>query len=702
MNATRKQASVTSETGRSRQHLLGIDIGGTFIDLVRFNMDDGTVEVTKAPTTPRDLTAGIRTCLDKSQTPMAQVGTLFHGSTVVINTIIEKTGAKTGLVTTRGFRDVLEIRRGNRPENYNLFYQKPVPLVPRHLRFEVNERLAPDGTELKPVDMADVDRVIEAAKEHELEAIAVCFLHAYANADHEKEVLERLQAALPAIFICASHEIVREWREFERSSTTVLNAFVGPRVERYIERLEANNADVGFDGRFYLMQSSGGVMTPERAKRFPVAMVESGPVSGMIGAGFIGDQLGEPKLIGFDMGGTTAKACFIENGTAKIHQLYHINGYAHGYPLMVPTMDVVEVGTGGGSMAWIDDMGALKVGPRSAGSEPGPVCNRMGGTEPTVTDANVILGRINKDRYLGGEMLLDVNGAEQAMIEKVGKPFGLDLTSSSAGILKIANSAMSLGVRAITIEKGIDPRDCAMIVFGGGGPLHGCDIARDIGVPRVIIPTHPAVFSALGMILSDLRHDLVRTCMQPFPPDDFTQLNTLAEEMLSRGRSILRTAGVDEANIHCTASLDLRYLGQQWTLPTPIDEDHVDAQNADKIRDEFNKLYEIRFGHSFANLETEVVNVRVVAVGRQRKPEFPVLERRTGELKKDGLRGVCYDGEGFVETPIYYRGDLRAGDRIVGPAIIEEAASTTVIGLGDVATVDDRGYIIVNIKGGVA
>ncbi len=683
----------------NRPFLLGVDIGGTFVDLVRFDLDSGAIAVSKAPSTPDDLTAGIRACLDKSETRLAEVDTLFHGSTMVINTIVERSGARTGLVTTRGFRDVLEIGRGNRPINYDLFYEKPDLLVPRHLRFEVDERLDNTGRELIPVDLAALDAVVAAAGTHGLEAIAICFLHAYANPAHEEEVRAYLQAALPDLFICASNEVVREWREFERSSTTVLNAYVGPRVERYVRRLEEMNAGLGFAGRFYLMQSSGGVMTPARAKRLPVAMVESGPVSGMIGAAHVCQKFAYPLLIGFDMGGTTAKTALIEDGLPSVSPVYYVGGYAHGYPLLSPTVEVVEVGTGGGSMAWIDPTGALKVGPRSAGSEPGPVCVGNGGTEPTVTDANALLGRINTARYLGGEISLDLEGARAAIQSKVAEPFGLDLHQAAAGILTIADSNMSLAVRGITLEKGLDPRDAAMIAFGGGGPLHAMRVARDIGIPKVIVPTYPACFSALGMLLADLRHDLVRTFVRPFPLPDHDQLTALLDQLRAEGRDLLAAAGVAAGDITCAAALDLRYRGQHWTLTTPVADGPLTEENAGAVRAHFNRLYEARYGHSFSHLETEVVNLRVVALGRRRKPAFPALSRRRGGLTPDATRKVYFDGCGFIETPIYLREKLRAGDRIAGPAIVEEADSTTLLFAGDAAEVDEIGFITVHIDG---
>lgn len=683
--------------------LLGVDIGGTFTDLVAFNLEDGQITLSKSSSTPHDLTEGIRSCLVKSGVPLAEVATFFHGTTQVINTVIEKTGAKTGLVTTAGFRDVLEIGRANRPQNYNLFYQKPTPLVPRHLRFEVEERMTPDGEVLVPLAEESVAAVIEAIRRHGLQAVAVCLLHAYANPRHEERLRAVLSAALPGVYICVSSDIVREWREFERSSTTVMNAYVGPPVERYVAGLEAMNGSLGFRGSFLIMQSNGGVMTADAARRFPVSMVESGPVAGVIGAAYLSTQLNEPFLIAFDMGGTTAKASLIEHGIPKTTPIYYLGGYAAGYPLQLPVIEVVEVGTGGGSIAWVDETGALKVGPRSAGAEPGPVCYGKGGDEPTVTDANVVLGRVDAARFLGGEMPLEAARAEAAIRERIAAPFGLDVEEAAAGIITIAESNMSLAVRAITIEKGYDPRDFALMAFGGAGPMHALSLARDLAIPRVIIPTMPAHFSALGMVLTDLRRDFVRTCVRPFSGNAFQDLNALLTELKEEGRNWLRAEGVAPANVACAAFLDLRYVGQEYAVTTPLSDHTITPEHRDRTRAEFDRLYEVRYGHSFSEVPVEVVNARVVALGRGQKPAFAKLPQRGGPAAAappdTARRPVYYPGLGFVACPIYDRRTLLAGDRFTGPAIVEEYASTLVLGPGDAAQVNEFGYIVVHVQG---
>jgi N-methylhydantoinase A len=680
-----------------RQYLVGVDIGGTFTDLVAFDPDSGELRFSKARSTPRDLTAGIESCIAKSAVPMAAIDTLFHGSTVVINAVIERKGAVTGLVTTRGFRDVLEIGRGNRPENYNLFYRKPEPFVPRYLRFEVEERMGPEGEVITPLSPAGLEAVAREAKRHGVEALAICFLHAYANPAHEREARAALERLLPGVYICASSEVASEWREFERTSTTVINAFVGPKVKSYVETLEASNRRAGFTGRFYLMRSNGGVMAPAHGKRLPVAMVESGPVAGMIGAAHVGKLLGEQLVVGFDMGGTTAKASLIEHGAPKLVETYFVNGYTRGYPLQVPSIEVIEVGTGGGSLAWLDATGALKVGPRSAGSDPGPVCVRNGGTEPTVTDANALLGRLNAGHYLGGEIRLDLKAAEEAVVRAVARPLGLSPVDAAAGIITIANSNMALAVRGITIEKGVDPRDVALVAFGGGGPLHATEIARDIGIPRVIVPPMPACFSALGMLLADIKHDLVRTCARPFA-GDFREVNALIAGLREEGRRTLREADIGDADLSSVEYLDLCYVGQQWTLPTPVGGPAISSEGAKAIRARFDTLYEARFGHSFPGLPVEIVNVRVAAIGRRPKPTFPGLQRRSSGAPGSLRRKVYFAGRGFIDCPVYDRGQLLAGDKVGGPAIIEEGVATLLLNPGDGAAVDASGAIIVTLN----
>jgi len=571
---------------------IALDIGGTFTDLIAFDRASGTIHHAKSSTTPYDLAVGIRETLSKSALAFADAQSFVHGSTIAINTAIERTGAKTALFVTQGMRDVYKIGRGNRPESYNLFFKRPVPLVPRHLTFEVAERLNAAGEVLTAFDAAQASEV--AAQMDGCEAAAVCFLHSWANPEHEQRMGEVLhsvaqasslragrmpaphEGAAPPLHISLSHEIVREYREYERTSTTVLNAYIGPRVSRYLQQLEDLLGSMGFDGQLHIMQSNGGIMSPETAKRTPVAMMESGPVGGIIAAAEVGRELGIHNVIAFDMGGTTAKCSLVQNNQPDIAQGYFIGGAASGQPVMLPVVDIVEVGAGGGSIAWIDEVGALKVGPRSAGGHPGPICYGQGGAEPTVTDANVVLGRISSSRFLGGEMPLNVDAARQGIAAKVAEPLHLSVEDAALGIIKIAVAEMSLAVRAVSVERGYDPRDFALVVFGGAGPVHGGMIARELHIPRLVIPRVPGHFSALGMLLADLRHDYVRTYYKPLLETDFGEIERIFGSMIDEGRTLLANEGVAPDAMTFNRFLDVRYVGQEFSIPTPIEMDELE------------------------------------------------------------------------------------------------------------------------------
>jgi N-methylhydantoinase A len=675
---------------------VGIDIGGTFTDLVAFNPDTSQISAAKARTTPRELTGGVLGALRKSGVKLAGAEALVHGTTLVGNAAREPRGAKTALVTTQGFRDVLEIGRGDRSAHWDLLAGKPAPLVPRSLRFEVRERLAPDGSVLETIAMEDLDAVIEAAEAHGVEAIAICFLHAYANPEHEEKARNYLQSVLPDVYICSSSETARVWREFERSSTAVLNAFVGPQVGRYVSQLEESVAQSGFKGRLHLMQSSGGVMTAQQARRYAVGMVESGAAAGMIAAAQVGGLISAKLVLGFDMGGTTAKAALVESGVPRITDMLSIDGV----PVQIPSIDVNEIPVGGGSIAWIDAVGALKVGPRSAGSEPGPVCFGAGGAEPTVTDANVVLGRINPARYLGGEMKLDVEAARRAISEKIAKPLGLSDENAAAGIVAIADAHMALALRRVATANGAEPRQTSLVAFGGGGPLHAAGVAREVGLARVIVPPHAACFSALGMLMADVRRDCARTFVRPFPGEGYEDLNDVLEALRRDGIRDLQAAGIPGRNAQCAAFLELRYAGQHWTLTVPVGAAfYVSAEDAGEIRAAFDALYAARFGHAFPDTPTELVNVRIVATGTQKKPRFATLRGRDpGAMPKAQTRRVYFDDAGPVECSVYRREDLLWRDKVMGPALIEEANTTILVGPGDEAGIDEQGFVFMKLR----
>src|SRR5581483_10721027 len=559
---------------------IAVDIGGTFTDLVAVD-DRGRVFRSKSLTTPDDLARGIDDCLRGANIDVAGANFFVHGSTVTINAVLERKGARTGLITTKGFRDVYEIGRGNRPEGYNLFFKRPVPLVPRDLRLEVDERLYATGEVLTPLDEDSAQTTIGALQSAGVESVAVCLLHSYANAAHEQRLGELLRGQFPGAYVSLSHEILRDFR-----------------------------------GTFRVMQSNGGVMSAETAKKMPVTMMESGPVAGVIAAAQLGETLDCRHIISFDMGGTTAKSSLIKDFHPEVTSSYYVGGYVSGHPMMLPVVDIVEVGNGGGSIAWIDPAGGLKVGPQSAGAAPGPACYGKGGSEPTVTDANLIAGRIDPEYFLGSGIRLQRDKAARAIVEKIGKPLGLSLEEAALGILTIANFNMSLSVRAVSVEKGYDPRDCALVPSGGGGALHALAIARELSVPRVIIPPMPAHFSALGMLMADLKHDYVQTFVRELAETSGAEIAGAFSLLEKSAADTLREEGAGAEQIVLRRFLDMRYRGQEYTLPVPVTEDLRALKDFSAIRARFDRLHQEHYGHSAPSEPVMMVNLRLSALGK--------------------------------------------------------------------------------------
>ena len=675
--------------------VVAIDIGGTFTDLIGFDTGTQRFLQAKSLTTPDNLVQGIIDCLNKSEISISQITELIHGSTTAINTLIERKGAKTGLIVTRGTRDVYAIGRGNRPESYNLFFHRHRPLVSRALTREINGRLLASGDVHEPIDAKSVADAIAYLKADGCEAVAVCLLHSYVNPDHEKAVGEAVKEAMPEAYLSLSHEILREYREYERMSTTVVNAYIGPKVGGYVSNLASNLANIGFAGNLSIMRSNGGVMTPAVATSRPVAMMESGPVGGIIASARFGKTLGLGDVISFDMGGTTAKASLVKDGEPTLAPGYYVGGYASGHPVMLPMIDVVEVGAGGGSIAWIDEIGALKVGPTSAGAAPGPICYRGGGTEPTITDANVVLGRLDPDNFLGGTMKLDAEGARKGVERGVAGPLGMDVIAAAKAIIDIAVSKMSLAVREVSVEKGYDPRDFALFASGGAGPLHVLAIARELYIPKVIIPLFPSHFSAVGMLLADERHDFVRTVYSDLSRLDFAKLRAVQVEMADEARGSLRFEGSADVQ----TQLDIRYVGQEFTLSVPVDAKMLEAGNREAVRKAFDALYEHRYSHSSPDDPVEVVNIRVAAVGKRVPLAFPRIGKTT-EAKPSRMRPVYFDDtKSPVVCPVYERESLLAGANFHGPAIVQEHGTTTVMFAGDFCTVAETGELIILVGG---
>ena len=673
--------------------VVAIDIGGTFTDLIGFDDADRRFVQAKSLTTPALLGQGVIDCIRKSALSAAAVDELIHGSTIAINTLIERKGAKTGLVVTRGTRDVYIIGRGNRPEAYSLFFHRHRPLVPRHLTREVDERLLSSGEVHVPLDRAGIAEACRVLAAEGVEAVAVCFLHSYVNPEHERIAGDMIRAAMPRAYVSLSHEILREYREFERTSTTVVNAYIGPKVGGYVKELEASLGGIGFRGALSIMRSNGGVMTPEIATARPAAMMESGPVGGIIASAQVGCALGFRNVISFDMGGTTAKASLVREGEPTMAPGYYVGGYASGHPVMLPMIDVVEVGAGGGSIAWLDDVGALKVGPQSAGADPGPICYRGGGFEPTITDANVVLGRLDPDNFLGGEMKLDADAARRGIEEKIAAPLKMDAIAAAEAIVEIAIAKMSLAVREVSVAKGYDPRDFALVASGGAGPLHVVAIARELYIPKVVVPLFPSHFSALGMLLADERHDFIRTFYCDLATVDFAALLKIHHEMVAQASATLRHAGQAQRQIH----LDLRYVGQEFTLQVPVSVEAIASGDRAGIRAAFDALYEHRYAHHSPDEPVEMVNIRLALIGKRPKPVFPRLAARGGAKPARTRAVYLAEARKALPCPVYQRETLGAGDEIAGPALIQEHGTTTVLFAQDALTVAPSGELIITV-----
>jgi N-methylhydantoinase A len=679
------------------------DIGGTFTDLVYLDEKTGEVGMTKVATTPANFAEGVVETLHKAELNVPDTSFFVHGSTVIINALTERKGVKTGLITTKGFRDVLEITRANRPDIYNMYYTKPKPFVPRYLRLEVEERVTYKGEKLVPLNQDDVRRALEKLIAEGVQAIAVCFLHSYADPSHETECGEIISQIAPDIPLTLSHQITQEWREYERTSTVVLNSYVHPIAQAYLEDLEGDLTRMGMDSHaLHVMQSNGGSATFEAGKAAPINLVESGPVAGVIGAAFIGEMISEPNVISLDIGGTTAKTSLVEKGTPKItteYKIEHRRDYA-GYPILAPTIDIVEIGAGGGSIAWLDKAGALRVGPVSAGADPGPVCYGWGGDQPTVCDANVLAGRINPDYFLGGEIPLDVKKAEAAM-KPIADAFDTSIEGAAMGVIRIADANMINALKLVSVRRGYDPRDFVLIAFGGGGAMHAGALMRELRVKKVIIPTDPAVFSAWGMLMTDLRRDYIRTLITRTDQVEPERLNGIFAEMEEQAQQDLAAERVPESEMESQRFADMRYMGQEHTVKVTLPAGKITAEVMPQINERFHTLHEQTYTFRL-DTPVELVNFHVTALGRVAKPEFKKLadgspagnggEGSVDDARK-GTRRVNFDELGFHEAAIYERDRLPVGATVKGPAVVEEPASTSVVFPDQRLTRDEYGFL---------
>ena len=677
---------------------IAVDIGGTFTDLVAWRRSDHAMVRAKVLTVPDRPEAGVMQAVTMAGLDLADAAEFIHGSTVAINAVLQETGAKTALVTTKGFRDVLEMGRKNRPDMYNLFFRPRICPVPRRFRLEVDERLEYTGAVLQPLTEAAVAEAVESLPA-DIEALAVCFLHSYANPAHEHLAARVARDVRPDIYVSASTDLSGEAGEYERTCTAVVNAYVGPQVAGYISRLETELAAGGCAAPLLISQSNGGVMTAKAAAREPVRTIESGPAAGATGAASLGQFLRFAELIAFDMGGTSAKACVIERGVPEMSAEYYIGGRARGLPVQVPFLDIVEVGAGGGSIAYVDAGGALRVGPRSAGSAPGPACYGLGGTEPTVTDANLVAGRIDADYFNGGEMKLQVDLAEAA-IRQVGDQLGLDIGPCAYSIIRIANSIMAEAIRAVTVERGRDPRDFTLVAYGGAGPLHATALARDLGIPRVLIPAGPGTFGAFGMLVTDLRHDVAKTVgLRSLAGMDGSEADGLFRALEEDAATYIRTQLDAQATPEITfvRRLDMRYVGQFHPLTMTIPRDTGDDFGG-TVAGLFHQAHAERYGHSAPAEEIEVRALRVTAIsevpkpGTERRPD-PAGRPAAGEA----TRWALGDDGSWADVRVYARADLAADEAIAGPAVIGDPATSVVLGGHDAVTVLDGGHLLISV-----
>jgi N-methylhydantoinase A len=692
---------------------LGVDIGGTFTDLVWVDDLTGEVRVGKLLTTPKDpaqaVEQGVLALLQEAGAAAAGVRGFIHGTTLATNALIERKGARTGLLTTAGFRDALEIGREGRYDMYDLFIDPPSPLVPRHLRHEIPERIGADGSVTRPLDLAGARAAIAGLIAEGVEAIAISLLHSYRNPVHEEALARLVAEQAPGLPVSCSSEVVPEIREYERTSTTAANVYVMPLMARYLDDLERKIADMGVPGGFYIMLSSGGIATPATAKRVPVRLVESGPAAGALAAARAARQAGEDRLLSFDMGGTTAKACVIDRGEPLVAPEFEVARAdrfkkGSGLPIRVPVIEMIEIGAGGGSVARLDRMNLLKVGPDSAGADPGPACYALGGRQPTVTDADLVLGYLDPDFFLGGRMRLDVEAASRAIAETVAGPLGFDLPQAAWSIHRVVNENMAAAARIHGIERGKDLRAYPLFAFGGAGPVHAWHVGRILKVPRVMVPFGAGAASALGLLSAPLAFDFVRTATQRLDQADWAQVNRLFTEMEAEGRAVLREAGIAEADMRFRRTAEMRYAGQGHEVEGPVPAGVLGPASLDALTAGFESAYRSLYQRTPLGVAIEALNWRLVVSAPE--PGLAVisggpLNRGEATLQRSPLgatvdqsrstvdqsrpipkraRNAYFPDSGYVETPVYDRYALQPGSAFAGPAIIEERESTTIVG----------------------
>ena len=669
---------------------LGVDVGGTFTDLALYDTDTDRLEFAKTPSTPVNqalgVAAGIRELMERHGVSPDRIDFFIHGTTVATNTLLERKGAKTALIVTAGFRDVLQIGRQDRPDLYDWRIRRSDPLVPRHLRYEAQERVLHTGEVQTPLDEETLEDIISRVKEANVDAAAVCLLHSYANPEHEQAIGDTIRRELPDVPVSLSHEILPEFKEYERMSTTTINAYVAPVMERYLRRLEQSIADVGLKSDLYIMQSNGGTMGAETAIDRPVHTILSGPAAGVIGAVAIAQQAGKPNSISIDMGGTSFDVSLSYKGEVRRTQESELERL----PVKVPMVDIHTLGAGGGSIAWIDPGGALRVGPQSAGADPGPACYGNGGTEATVTDANLVLGRLGASSLLGGTMTLDIDLARQVIAQRIADPLGLAVEEAAEGIVQVVNASMVKGIRVVSVSKGYDPREFFLVAFGGAGPLHASELADEMDIPSVLVPVAPGVTSALGLLMADLRHDFAQTVLKPGSELSAAEITSWFEQLESQAIEQMSREGVAAEDVSLVRAADARYVGQGYELEVIVASGKLEQSDVEDIIERFHEAHIRNYGYASRDNPVEVVNLKVTALASMPRPDLAHDSQDSGgdpSRAVIGQRDVFFKNDS-KQTNVYDRSGLLPGDVITGPAIVEQLDSTTVVWENQTAEVD--------------
>jgi len=677
------------------------DVGGTFTDLVY--IDEGSVKAVKSDTTSPNFEQGVVNAAIKAKIDLSEVDFFAHGSTVVINAITERKGVKTGLITTKGFRDVLEIARGNTPDIFNNTYQKPNPFVDRHLRLEVEERLDYKGNVVTPINLNNLQELVAYFKSQDVQAVGICFLHAYLNPIHEIKATQALKELWPEVNVIASHEISSEWREYERTSTTVLSAYVLPPAQKYLDKLKEKLNKSGLSSDPFIMQSNGGISTLQSARNNPITLVESGPVGGILGAAAYGKVIGDGNIMALDIGGTTAKCSLIHNGETRITTEYVLEKTAKkaGYPIKTPVIDIVEIGNGGGSIAWIDAANSLHVGPKSAGSTPGPVAYGRGGIAPTTTDANLITGRISTDNFAGGEIKPDVS-AVKASFQKLADQLDVEAMDVAHGVLNIANSNMVNALKLISVNRGHDPRDFSLMAFGGGGALHATALGKELNARKVIIPPFAGVFSAWGMLMIDLRRDYIQTYRLNINKNSKSEIVSSFDDVISKANDDYRNDDIPQDKVKYELYIDARYMGQEHTVKINVPNTDLNSDEfIEELSERFHKAHQQEYTFRLDDSGIEMVNIHLVAFGlldKAKLEKLPLSTTTDASSAIVGKRLVDFYSKSQQEATIYDREKLQPGMKFSGPAIIEESTTTTVVLPDNRVEVDDFGGLHIYLR----